>query len=527
MTTTGERLAQLLDAYGIEIASGIPGTHNIELYRGLPGTGIRHITPRHEQGAGFIADGYARVTGKPAACITVSGPGALNIATPMSQALADSVPMLVISADNKTYQRGLGEGRLHETPDLEAVMAECSRWSHTLSRPDELPRVMARAFAVFRGARPGPVHLTIPLDVITASADHVGSETWDTPLPPAPHPDAVARAARLLNDAKRPVIALGGGAVDAAALCVELAQTLDAPVTTTHNAKGILPKGHPLDVGNSPAQPAIQDLYESADVVLAVGTELGETDYDFFFKEHARMSPGLIRVDIDPQQFSRNQKPAVSVLGDSGLTLSALLPLLDSREPGDGAGRTREVRSRLAGTDHAGYGALFDTLHATLPDHILLGDSTQPTYYAAFQYEATAPRSFAAASTGYGTLGYAMPAAIGAKLGAPARPVVAFAGDGGFQFTLNELSTAVQARVPFTVLLWHNQSYGEIASNFRNAGMEPMACDIHSPDFIALARSYGCAANRVESLDELSAAMVDATARDVPTVIEMPEEKFI
>ncbi len=527
MTTTGERLAQLLDAYGIEIASGIPGTHNIELYRGLPGTGIRHITPRHEQGAGFIADGYARITGKPAACITISGPGALNIATPMSQALADSVPMLVISADNKTYQRGLGEGRLHETPNLQAAMAECSRWSHTLARADELPRVIARAFGIFRSERPGPVHLTIPLDIITADADHVSADAWDLPLPPAPHPDSIRRAADLLNSAKSPVIALGGGAADAADLCVALAEKLDAPVTTTHNAKGILPREHPLYVGSSPAQDAIQDLYENADVVLAVGTELGETDYDFFFKEYARMSQGLIRIDIDARQFSRNQNPAVSILGDSGLSLSALLPLVEARDPADGAGRTGAVRTKLAESDHAGYAALYETLHEVLPDHILIGDSTQPTYYAAFQYDATAPRSFAASSTGYGTLGYALPAAFGAKLGAPDRPVIAFAGDGGFQFTLNELSTAVQAQIPVTVLLWHNHAYGEIASNFRNAGMEPMACDIQSPDFIALAKAYGCAASRVEDHAALASALRDAQTRSVPSIIELPEDKFI
>ena len=267
MTTTGECLAQLLDAYGIEVASGIPGTHNIELYRGLPKTGIRHITPRHEQGAGFLADGYARISGQPALCITISGPGALNIATPMAQALADSVPMLVVSADNKTYQRGLGEGRLHETSNLQAVMAECSRWSHTLTRPDEMPRVLARAFAIFRSERPGPVHLTLPLDIITAKADHIQPEPWETPLRPAPHPDDIERAAALLNNAKSPVLALGGGAVEAADVCRAMAEKLDAPVTTTVNAKGILPKDHPLHVGNSPAQEAIQDLYEQADVV--------------------------------------------------------------------------------------------------------------------------------------------------------------------------------------------------------------------------------------------------------------------
>ena len=527
MTTTGERLIQLLDAYGIEIASGIPGTHNIELYRGLPKTGIRHITPRHEQGAGFLADGYARVSGKPALCITISGPGALNIATPMCQALADSVPMLVISADNKTYQRGLGEGRLHETPDLEAVMSECSRWSHVLARPDELPRVLARAFSIFRSERPGPVHLTIPLDVITANADQVSPEPWETPSPPAPHPGSIQRAADLLNGAKSPVIALGGGAADAAELCVALAEKLDAPVTTTHNAKGILPKGHPLHVGSSPAQDAIQDLYEQADVLLAVGTELGETDYDFFFKEYARMSRCLIRIDIDPRQFSRNQRPAVPILGDSRLCLEVLEPLVDSRNPDQGAGRTAAVRMKLAESDHAGYAALFETLHRALPDHILVGDSTQPTYYAAFQYDAATPRSFAAASTGYGTLGFALPAAIGARLASPGRPVLALAGDGGFQYTLNELSTAVEARIPVTVLLWHNHSYGEIASQFRGAGMEPLACDIHSPDFLRLAESYGCPAVRVEDHDALASALADAQSRHVPTLIELPEERFV
>ena len=527
MTTTGERLIQLLDAYGIEIASGIPGTHNIELYRGLPKTGIRHVTPRHEQGAGFLADGYARVSGEPALCLTISGPGALNIATPMCQALADSVPMLVISADNKTYHRGLGEGRLHETPDLQTVMSGCSRWSHTLARPDELPRVLARAFAIFRSERPGPVHLTLPLDVITANADHVSPEPWDTPLPPAPHPDGIERAAELLNNAKSPVIALGGGAAGAAELCVALAEKLDAPVTTTHNAKGILPGSHPLHVGSSPAQDAIQDLYERADAVLAVGTELGETDYDFFLKEYARMSDRLVRIDIDPRQFSRNRRPAVPILGDSRLSLEALTPLVHPREPGGGAERTAAVRRKLSESDHAGYAALFETLHRVLPDHILVGDSTQPTYYAAFQYDAPAPRSFAASSTGYGTLGYALPAALGAKLARPDRPVLALAGDGGFQYTLNELSTAVEAKIPVTVLLWHNRSYGEIATQFRGAGMEPLACDIHSPDFLRLAEAYGCSAVRVEDHDALSSALSDAQGRDVPTLVELPEEKFL
>ncbi|MGI9316313.1 MAG: 5-guanidino-2-oxopentanoate decarboxylase, partial [bacterium] len=433
MTTTGEKLAHLLDAYGIKIISGIPGTHTIELYRGLPQTRIRHITPRHEQGAGFLADGYARVTGKPAACITVSGPGALNIATAMGQALADSVPMLVVSADNKTYHKGLGEGRLHETPNLQAVMAECSRWSHTLMRPDELPGVVARAFATFNSERPGPVHLTIPLDVITANADHVSAEPWALPRPPAPDPKLVEQAAQMLNQSQRPVLALGGGAADAAAIAVSLAEALDAPVTTTHNAKGLIPSQHPLHIGGSPTQAPIQTLYAEADIVLAIGTELGETDYDFFFEEETRMSEGLIRIDIDPRQFSRQERPALSILSDAALAMEAILPHLEQGKSRSGADRVKAVRSVVSKEFNPEYQSFFNTLQEALPDLILFGDSTQPAYFAAPQYDAPSARSFAAAGTGFGTLGFALPAAFGAKLGRPDRHVVALIGDGGLQ----------------------------------------------------------------------------------------------
>ena len=527
MTTTGEKLAYLLDAYGVEIVSGIPGTHTIELYRGLPSTQLRHITPRHEQGAGFLADGYARVTGKPAACITVSGPGALNIATAMGQALADSIPMLVISADNKTYHKGLGEGRLHETPDLQAVMAQCSRWSHTLARADELPGVMARTFAIFNSERPGPVHLTIPLDIITANADHVNAESWALPGKPAPHPDQIKRAAQILNQCQRPVLALGGGATDAASLAVSLAEILDAPVTTTHNAKGIIPAQHSLYVGGSPTQDTVQQLYAEADVVLAIGTELGETDYDFFFREKTRMSPGLIRIDIDPRQFSRNEKPALAILGDAGLSIEALLPLLHKNQDRNGAQRCDAVRDTLHRTVNQDYQDFFDTLQQTLPDLILIGDSTQPAYVAATQYDAPSPRSFAAAGTGFGTLGFALPAAFGAKLGSPDRPVVALVGDGGFQFTINELSTAVEANIPVAVIVWNNKSYGQIASNFRDAGMEPLACDIHSPNFLEVARAYGCQAVEVKDHAALKLALLGAQDHNVPTVIEVPESAFL
>ena len=262
-------------------------------------------------------------------------------------------------------------------------------------------------------------------------------------------------------------------------------------------------------------------------MVLAIGTELGETDYDFFFREETSMSSGLIRIDIDSRQFSRNERPKLSILGDAGLSIEAMLPLLHNNHDRNGAQRCKIVRDVLNESVNDDYQDFFNTLLETLPDLILIGDSTQPAYVAATQYDAPSPRSFAAAGTGFGTLGYALPASFGAKLGDPARPVVALVGDGGFQFTINELSTAVEARIPVAVIVWNNFSYGQIASNFRDAGMEPMACDIHTPDFLAVARAYGCHAIKVEDHTALRQALLETLDRNVPSVIEVPESAFL
>jgi acetolactate synthase-1/2/3 large subunit len=194
MATCGEVLAQLLEAYGIDTVFGIPGVHTVELYRGLPATRIRHVTPRHEQGAGFMADGYARVSGRPAACFIITGPGMTNILTAMGQAYADSVPMLVISSVNRTAHLGMGQGRLHELPSQRQMAAGVTAFSHTLLHEDQLPEVLARAFAVFASARPRPVHIEIPIDVITRPADHL-------PVRAAPLP---GRPARLRTRSREP-----------------------------------------------------------------------------------------------------------------------------------------------------------------------------------------------------------------------------------------------------------------------------------------------------------------------------------
>jgi len=526
MATCGEILVKLMEAYGIECAFGIPGTHTIELYRGLPQTNIRHVTPRHEQGAGFMADGYARLTGRPAACMTVSGPGALNIATAMGQALQDSVPMLVISADNNTFEKGLGEGRLHETRNLQAAMAECSVWSHTLARADELPKVMARAFAIFNSERPGPVHISMPLNVTTSNADHVPMDLWAIPSRPAAAPAQLQQAADLLNESQRPVIALGGGAADAAEWVRALAEKLDAPVSLTHNAKGILPVDHSLHVDTSPSYQPVRDLYLDADVVLGIGTEFSESDYDFFFNGEFALGGKLIRIDIDATQLTRNVRPDIAIRADAQLATEALLPLINESRR-NGSQRTAQVKELLAPLNHPGYQAFLDAFQVALPGAAVIGDSTQPAYFGAAQYHAPAPRRFASAATGYGTLGYALPAAFGAKLAKPDLPVISLIGDGGLQFTINELSTAIEAKISVAVVVWNNERYEMIAQNFVDAGMEPIACDIYTPNFLKIAEGYGCPAHRAESIEHLIELLRQAQKVDVPTIIEVREQDFI
>ena len=555
MLTCGELLVQLLEDLGVDTVFGIPGVHTVELYRGLPSTRIRHITPRHEQGAGFMADGYARVSGKPGVCFIITGPGMTNILTAMGQAYGDSIPMLVISSVNRTEQLGMGGGRLHELRSQQALVSGVSAFSHTLMRPDDLPAVLARAFAVFSSARPRPVHIEIPIDVITAPADHVSRELATPVARPAPPAAAISQAAQMLSAAKRPIVLFGGGAIDAGAEAVALVEALDAPACCTINAKGLLPKGHPLSLGSNQSLVPVRELVLQADVVLAIGTELGETDYDVVFDGHFRIESPLIRMDIDPDQLNRNYPADVAVLGDATLSIRALRAALGGAAPATVAAASAAAvsgtsaasstsgapgKSRTAGERRAaevralldaqwpaawqGQRRVLDVVQRTLPDAIIAGDSTQPVYSGNHLFEATRTRSWFNSSTGYGTLGYALPAAIGAKLAAPQRPVISLIGDGGIQFTLPELASAVEANTPIIVLLWNNRGYGEIKRYMQNRSIELIGVDIYTPDFRMLAAGFGCGYERAQSFAHLRDLLEKAASATRPNIIEVTED---
>jgi acetolactate synthase-1/2/3 large subunit len=476
-----------------------------------------------------MADGYARVTGRPGVCLIITGPGMTNIATAMGQALADSVPMLVISSVGRTHQLGMGEGRLHEMPQQGVTMSGVSVFSHTLMRADELPQVLARAFAVFSSERPGPVHIEIPLDVIVSPADHLDQVPYTLPDAPGPAPGAIAEAVRLLSRAKRPLIAVGGGSINASSQLIALAEKLGAPVVNTVNGKGVIPYSHPLAVGGSGSCADIRREFEQADVVLAVGTEFGETDYDFFFAGPVITNGQLIRIDIDPRQLTRNIKADLAICSDAKLALEAIHDQLGASITDGSAGESRAaaLRSSLVGGRNRGYEAFFDAIREVLPEVIIVGDSTQPTYYAWLNYETERPRRYFHSASGFGTLGYAIPAAIGASLGSSGSPVIGLIGDGASQFTVAELASAVEARAPVIFVLWNNSGYAEIKRFMEDGNVAPIGVDIYTPDFIGIGRAFGCEAISVASLDDLKSALIAASVREIPTLIEVVQHEFV
>ena len=537
MATCGEVLVKLLEAYGVEQVFGIPGVHTVELYRGLAGSPINHVTPRHEQGAGFMADGYARTSGKPGVCFIITGPGMTNITTAMGQAYGDSIPMLLISSVQSRSQLGGGRGKLHELPNQSAMVAAVAAFSHTLMSAAELPAVLARAFAVFQAARPRPVHIEIPLDVLVENADALLDSQPVSIARPGAAPAAIEQMTQRLAQAKRPLILAGGGAIDAAPALLQLAERLGAPVALTINAKGMLPATHPLLIGSTQSLVPTRALVAEADVVLAIGTELAETDYDVTFAGGFEIPGALLRVDIDPDQTVRNYAPALALVADARLAAEALLAdlgALPARCAEWGAARVSRLQAQLASEWDAPTRAqthFLQTVFDVLPDAVCVGDSTQPVYTGNLTFNPDQPRRWFNSSTGYGTLGYALPAAVGAWLGRRSGgraggPVLCLIGDGGLQFTLAELASAVEARTPVIVLLWNNQGYGEIKKYMLNRAIEPVGVDIYTPDFIAVAKAMGCTALAVEGEGQLRAALASAADRQGPTVIEIDEHNW-
>ena len=529
--TLGSYLIELLEAQGVQHVFGIPGVHNLELYRGLANSRIRHVTGRHEQGLGFMADGYARVAGRPGVCFTITGPGLSNIATALGQAYADSIPLLVISSENRVAEIGTGRGFLHEMPEQLAVAARVTAMSKRIGKPEELPEAVSQAFARMTGGRPRPTYIEIPRDLMMADASALPTPACAArTLRPSAAAAAIAEAARQLREASAPLILAGGGALGAAAELRQLAERIGAPVVMTVNARGVLPPDHSLGVSTSPSLVAVRELIAAADVVFAVGTELGPTDYDMYGVTDFRQPRCLIRIDIDAEQLERNAHAQLALRADAAPALKAILAQdLGPARAQAGEARAADARTRaLAELTPAMRRQLefLDTIRDALPQAILAGDSTQPVYAGNLGFAAATPGSWFNSATGYGTLGYALPASTGAGLAAPDRPVVCLVGDGGIQFTLGELAVPRDVGAWTAMVIWNNHGYGEIKTSMLAVGIDPVGVDVRPPDFSHLARAYGYAHQLIDSVESLERALKDFGARRQVVVLEVRGEAF-
>ena len=522
--TCGEALVKLLEEYGVDTVFGIPGVHNLELYRGFAGANIRHVLPRHEQGAAFMADGYARMTGKPGVAFVITGAGVTNAMTPLGQSFTDSVPVLLVSSDNPRETLGKGYGCLHEVTDQSAMTRPLCAFSETPSDPEEVPGIVARAFDQFNSRRPRPVHLSVPLDLL---AEQTRTDWSPRPAAPKPGPelDAIEQAATLLDQAKRPLILVGGGARGAAQQIIELAERLDCPTLGTVAGKDVLPSNHPLHLGCLMWSSVCDQVLSEADVVLAIGTELSRNDT---YNDQFVLPGKLIRIDIDAAEFDLRFRPAVGIRSDAKLAVDALLDVLGPQvATNNGVERAAAYRA----TPFEGFlpkledkhAAILDQIGQAMPeDGVLVGDMTQVIYTSIPKFPLP-PKGRFLFPAGYGTLGYGLPAAIGAKIGAPDRAVLAVAGDSGFLYTAPEMMVASELGLNIVALVWNNRALGQIRDDMVNRRIQTVGVTPEPPDFEALAKAFRWSYARPDRADSIADALKAGFAAKGPTLVEVQD----
>ncbi len=523
--TCGEALVALLEKYDVETVFGIPGVHTVELYRGLAGSDINHVLTRHEQGAAFMADGYARAANKPGVCFVITGPGVTNAATAIGQAYADSIPMLIISSDNVRPSLGKGWGNLHEVTDQQRITEPITAFSATAGNPGDIPDLIARAFTVFASARPRPVHISIPLDIL---AERVEGEWQKREMPAAPAPPVaqIEQAVHYLKNAKRPALIIGGGAAPASASLVQIAERLAAGVLATTGGKGIVPDSHPLSLGANLGKGASLEYLRKADIVLAIGTELAETDH---YSGGLPLAGKLIRVDLDPSKLTDLYPPLLAICSDAAAAAEMIAAELDDlQREGD------KVEAELAAIRADNYQfndpierqhlRVLEALRRVLPaDGYLYTDMTQLAYTAKNAWRSDMPRRHHH-PTGFGALGYAVPAAIGGKVGQPDKAVAAIVGDHGILYTGQAMAVAVELGLSLPIILWHNDMLGAIVECMTDNEVPPIAVRQRNPDYIALAGAFGCHTSQPNSAASFEAALSAAFVADAPTLIQLKQD---
>jgi acetolactate synthase-1/2/3 large subunit len=518
--TTGEAAVATLVANGIDTIFCLPGVQNDYLFDALHGAGdkIRPIHTRHEQGAGYMALGMAMASGRPAAYTVVPGPGFLNTSAALCTAYAANAPVLAFIGQIAQAAIGRGYGHLHELPDQLAIMRLLTKYADRIRAPHEAPIKLTEAFRQLRSGRPRPVAMECALDVLARRAPVSIPVAAEADVA-AVDPDAITRAARLLGEARQPLIIVGSGAQHASPEVTAVAELLQAPVVAHRMGQGILDARHPLAANVLMGH----KLWGRADAVLAVGTrlqmQLEQWGVDAALK--------VVRIDADAEELDRIARPAIGITADAAVALRLLRDALpthnrrrESRAVEIAALRAeqREVVSVLQ--PQIGY---LEAIRAELPENgIFVDELTQLGYAARMVFPVYAPRTFI--SPGYqGTLGWGVATAIGVKVARPEVPVVAVSGDGGFLFTAQELASAVQHRIPVVIVLVNDGAYGNVRRiQMESFGNRLIASDLRNPDFQKFVDSFGALALRATSPAELRQALRTAFKADVPAVIEIP-----
>ena len=513
----GAQISHMLKDRGVEVIFGIPGVHNQEMYRGIEEAGLTHVLARHEQGAGFMADGYARATGKPGVAYVITGPGLCNIMTPMGQAYSDSVPILVITSclDDVAATRG----QLHQMLDQEGAAATVCDWSQTARTATQAYALIDRALAEFAAGRKRPKHITVPISVLGALADEAPSMAAKLALPPVADDHGLAA---MLAKSKRPLFIFGGGCVAAAVEAREVLARSGAAAFTTYAGRGVLALETPLNFGSYLARTSSAAIIGKADLVIAVGTELAEVD---LWRDELGHNAPLVRVDIDPEVLSDRHRADIVVLGDAKGVLKVALAGLPATPKTDWtAAEVAEARAKWYAeidAERPNLLPVIKALQSAVPAECrIYSDMTQFAYVAKEVWDMPHAGHWHH-PYGFGTLGYALPSSIGGKIGLGDKPVIAITGDYGFQYSLQELMVAVELELTLPIIIWDNGKLGEIEDSMVRAQIAPNAVIQKNPDFAKLGQAYSAATAAPKSLADLQAAVKTALKTKGPTLIHV------
>lgn len=522
-----ESLVQSLVAHGVDTVFGLPGVQIMPIFDALHGhPEVRVVTVRHEQAAAYMADGYARTSGKPGVALVVPGPGALNAAGALGTAYSASSPVLLISGQIGTGDLGRRRGVLHEVDDQLDVFGPITKWRHRVMDADGIPGAVRRAFHELCTGRPRPVELELPPDVLAAPAP----AAHDAPAPaapPVPSDDAIAEAAQLLSSARRVLIWAGGGAVRSHAgdELASVAELLGAPVVTTPEGKGAIPEDHPLSMGAcySTFGPA-RWLAPQADVVLAVGTRF---TLPMTGPWSLRPPQALVQIDVDPEEVGQSYPAQVGLVGDARLTLAALRERLQGAQHASSWTRDEFQAARLQAEEEVNELTSFQlpivrALREEMDrDAVLVSGVTNVAYWANLAFPVYEPGAYLTSSY-FATLGFAFPTALGAKVARPERQVVALAGDGGFLYDVGDLATAVQHGINVVVVVFNDNAFGaSLHDQQTQYEGRVIGTQLHNPDFVKLAESFGAVGMRAQP-EEFGPALRQALAARRPVLLEVP-----